>query len=114
MASTKTPYDPYIPYDSPDAPVGGSSKTAAVQQELDETVVIMRDNINKVMDRGSHINDLRDKTDNLVVSAQGFRHNANKARKAMWWKDMKMRLCLIAGVIILLIVIIVPLVIHFS
>jgi vesicle-associated membrane protein 4 len=26
----------------------------------------------------------------------------------MWWKDMKMRMCLIAGIIILLIVIIVP------
>jgi vesicle-associated membrane protein 4 len=26
----------------------------------------------------------------------------------MWWKDMKMRMCIIVGVIILLIVIIVP------
>ena len=26
----------------------------------------------------------------------------------MWWKDMKMRMCLIIGIIILLIVIIVP------
>jgi hypothetical protein len=26
----------------------------------------------------------------------------------MWWKDMKMRMCLIVGIIILLIVIIVP------
>jgi vesicle-associated membrane protein 4 len=26
----------------------------------------------------------------------------------MWWKDMKMRMCLIAGVIILILVIVVP------
>jgi vesicle-associated membrane protein 4 len=29
-------------------------------------------------------------------------------RKQMWWKDMKMRICIIVGIIILLIVIIVP------
>jgi vesicle-associated membrane protein 4 len=44
--------------------------------------------------------------DNLAVSAQGFRRGANRVRKQMWWKDMKMRLCLIGGVIILLVVII--------
>lgn len=30
-------------------------------------------------------------TDNLAVSAQGFRRGANRVRKQMWWKDMKMR-----------------------
>lgn len=68
----------------------------------------MRDNINKVSQRGERLDALQDKTDNLAVSAQGFRRGANRVRKQMWWKDMKMRMCLIAGVIILLIVIIVP------
>jgi hypothetical protein len=44
--------------------------------------------------------------DNLAVSAQGFRRGANRVRKQMWWKDMKMRLCLIGGVVILLVIII--------
>ena len=44
--------------------------------------------------------------DTLAVSAQGFRRGANRVRKQMWWKDMKMRLCLIGGVIILLVIII--------
>jgi vesicle-associated membrane protein 4 len=68
----------------------------------------MRENINKVSQRGERLDSLQDKTDNLAVSAQGFRRGANRVRKQMWWKDMKMRMCLIAGVIILLIVIIVP------
>lgn len=29
-------------------------------------------------------------------------------RKQMWWKDMKMRMCIIIGIILLLVVIIVP------
>lgn len=68
----------------------------------------MRDNINKVSQRGERLDALQDKTDNLAVSAQGFRRGANRVRKQMWWKDMKMRMCLIVGIIILLVIIIVP------
>ncbi|RAK75271.1 SNAP receptor SNC2 [Aspergillus fijiensis CBS 313.89] len=68
----------------------------------------MRSNIFKVSERGERLDSLQDKTDNLAVSAQGFRRGANRVRKQMWWKDMKMRVCLIICVIILLVVIIVP------
>jgi vesicle-associated membrane protein 4 len=81
--------------------------TDCVAQEIDSTVGIMRDNINKVSERGERLDSLQDKTDNLAVSAQGFRRGANRVRKQMWWKDMKMRMCIIAAVIILLLVVIV-------
>lgn len=68
----------------------------------------MRENINKVSQRGERLDSLQDKTDNLAVSAQGFRRGANRVRKDMWWKDMKMRVCLVIVVIILLVVIITP------
>jgi vesicle-associated membrane protein 4 len=68
----------------------------------------MQKNIEEVGRRGENIDNLRDKTDTLATSAQGFRRGANRVRKQMWWKDMKMRMCLIVGIIILLIVIIVP------
>lgn len=68
----------------------------------------MRENINKVSQRGERLDALQDKTDNLAVSAQGFRRGANRVRKQMWWKDMKMRMCIIIGIIILLVIIIVP------
>ena len=67
----------------------------------------MRDNINKVSERGERLDSLQDKTDNLATSAQGFRRGANRFRKQMWWKDMKMRMCIIAGVIILIVIVIV-------
>lgn len=68
----------------------------------------MRDNISKVSQRGERLDALQDKTDNLAVSAQGFRRGANRVRKQMWWKDMKMRVCIIVGIIILLLIIIIP------
>lgn len=83
-------------------------------QQIDDTVGIMRDNINKVAERGERLDSIENKTDNLAISAQGFRRGANRVRKDMWWKDMKMRMCLILGVIIVLIVIIVPIAVHFS
>jgi len=71
----------------------------------------MRTNITKTADRGAKLDELQNKTDNLADSALGFRRGANRVRKQMWWKDMKMRLCLILGVIVLLAVIIVPIVV---
>ena len=68
----------------------------------------MRENINKVSQRGERLDSLQDKTDNLAVSAQGFRRGANRVRKQMWWKDMKMRMCIIIGLIILIVIIVVP------
>ncbi|OLL24067.1 Protein ARG5,6, mitochondrial [Neolecta irregularis DAH-3] len=105
------PYDPYVPSREA-ANVSSNSRTAIIQKEIDETVGVMRDNINKVADRGERLDNLQDKTNNLAVSAQGFKRGANRVRKQMWWKDMKMRLCIAGGIIILLIVIIVPSVIH--
>ncbi|KAG5437723.1 hypothetical protein PCANB_000436 [Pneumocystis canis] len=86
----------------------GNSKTAAIQAQIDDTVCVMKDNISKVAQRGELLNSLQDKTESLAVSAQGFRRGANRVRKQMWWKDVKMHICLIVGIIILLTIIIVP------
>ncbi|KAJ5368061.1 Synaptobrevin, partial [Penicillium cataractarum] len=112
--SSEAPYDPYIPAGSSGAAGGasaqqnGNQRTAALQAQIDDTVGVMRENINKVSQRGERLDSLQDKTDNLAVSAQGFRRGANRVRKQMWWKDMKMRVCLAICVIVLLVVIIVP------
>jgi len=114
MADSREPqYDPYIPSGGAPAAGGagaqqGNQRTAALQAQIDDTVGVMRENINKVSQRGERLDSLQDKTDNLAVSAQGFRRGANRVRKQMWWKDMKMRMCLIIGIIILLVIIIVP------
>lgn len=113
---SEQPYDPYIPSGSHGAAggttgtttQGGDPKTQQVSREIDDTIRAMRSNIIGVSERGERLDALQDKTDNLAVSAQGFRRGANRVRKQMWWKDMKMRVCLIICIIILLVVIIVP------
>ncbi|GAA5959274.1 hypothetical protein JCM21900_003911, partial [Sporobolomyces salmonicolor] len=113
------PYDPYIPGSNPNQPGGGpgpssgakNNKTAAIQQQIDDTVGIMRENITKVAERGERLDALQDKTDTLAQSAQGFRKGANRVRKKMWWKDMKMRILIAIAIAVLVIVIVVPIVV---
>ncbi|KAK7756525.1 Vesicle membrane receptor protein (v-SNARE) [Diatrype stigma] len=109
-ATQEAPYDPYIPSGQTAPQQGGNARTQALQAQIDDTVGVMRENINKVSQRGERLDALQDKTDNLAVSAQGFRRGANRVRKQMWWKDMKMRMCLIIGIIILILIIVVPIV----
>lgn len=62
------PYDPYLPRGgSSSNPTGaprpgGNAKTAAIQAQIDDTVDIMKSNINKVAERGERLDDLQDKT----------------------------------------------------
>jgi vesicle-associated membrane protein 4 len=87
---------------------GGLSLMEETKQEIDGAVHQMRNNIQAVGQRGERLDALQDKTDNLATQANGFRRGANRVRKQMWWKDMKMRMCIIIGIILLLVVIIVP------
>jgi len=112
------PYDPYLPRNgsSSGAPAGapgpsqGNPKTAAIQAQIDDTVGIMKNNIAKVAERGERLDSLQDKTENLAVSAQGFRRGANRVRKNMWWKDMKMRIIIGVSIAVILVIIIVSVV----
>ena len=68
----------------------------------------MKKNLESVAQRGEHIDQLQDKSENLNQSAQGFRRGANRVRKQMWWKNVKMRIWILVGIIILLLIIIIP------
>ncbi|KAG6908321.1 hypothetical protein DXG01_005297 [Tephrocybe rancida] len=75
---------------------------AVVQAELAETVSIMRENIQSLSERGERLENLESRTETLVVAARGFRRSSNKVRKAMWWKDMKMRFIIALAVSVVL------------
>lgn len=103
-------YDPPYGNNQQGGP-GGQARTAQIQAQIDDTIDIMRENITKTTERGANLQQLQNKTSDLADSATSFRRGANRVRKQMWWKDMKMRMCLIVGIIVLLAVIIVPIVV---
>lgn len=59
-----------------------------LQAEIEATIPIMRDNIHRVSQRGARLDSLNDKTDNLAVSAQGFRRAANQQRTSGLWDSV--------------------------
>jgi hypothetical protein len=63
---------------------GGHAATAE-QDQINDVVRVMRENIEKVSQRGERLDELQDKTDNLGISAQGFRRSAYRARKQQGW-----------------------------
>ncbi|OAR03032.1 hypothetical protein LLEC1_04050 [Akanthomyces lecanii] len=114
MSAQESPYDPYIPSGQTGTQQAGGAGAnsrrdySGLQNQIEETKEHMKKNVQAVSQRGERLDALQDKTDNLAVSAQGFRRGANRVRKQMWWKDMKMRMCIIIGVIVLLAIIIIP------
>ncbi|KAG0049202.1 hypothetical protein BGZ83_005978 [Gryganskiella cystojenkinii] len=100
---TNTPYDPHTGSAS-------SSKTAQLQQQVNDVVGIMQQNIDSVRDRGEKLDTLQNKTTDLEMGAVQFRKGASGVRRQMWMKNMKWRIIIALGVILLLVIIIVPIV----
>ncbi|KFY93543.1 hypothetical protein V498_04356 [Pseudogymnoascus sp. VKM F-4517 (FW-2822)] len=111
------PYDPYQPSGNASSAKGGPRAhvdTEQLQQEIDGATAKMQHNVDKLAQRGENLSALQDKTDNLAVSAQGFNQGANRVRQKMWRSNMKWKIAVIIGIIILLCIIIIPVVTHFK
>lgn len=74
----------------------------------------MRQNILRMDQRGQNLDVIESKADDLERNARNFQTQSSSVRKRMWRKDMKMRMCLILGVVIILLVIIIPIATHFT
>ncbi|GME87514.1 hypothetical protein B5S28_g2522 [[Candida] boidinii] len=126
--SGATAYDPYDPFSNGGAAAtsGGASEVNQetnkqnnnnlhnLQNTLQETAGIMRNNIEAINQRGEMLEDIDTRANDLSNNAKLFNRSANKVRKDMWKKNLKLKLCLVLIIVIILIVIIVPIAIHFS
>lgn len=95
-AHRSEPYDPYLPRGGASSGAGGSTgggqnKTAAIQQQIDDTVGIMRENITKVAERGERLDSLQDKTGESALSSHSSSCCARAAEEdlcgAVWVGD---------------------------
>lgn len=84
------------------------SKIEQTQDELEEVKVVMRDNIEKVMERDVKISDLEDRSEQLKDGASRFHITSRKLRRQMWWQDKKMTCFFILVILLVLIIVIVP------
>eukprot|EP00775_Hariotina_reticulata_P008410 gene8410-8594_t len=61
-----------------------------VRGEITQVKDIMIENIEKVLDRGERLDLLVDKTAHLQGEAFAFRREAKRARRVMWWQNVRM------------------------
>ncbi|CAH8264563.1 unnamed protein product [Arabidopsis lyrata] len=82
------------------------SNLAKVKAQVSEVKSAMMENIEKVLDRGVKCDFLVDKTENLRTEAQDFRTQGTQMRRKMWFKNMKIKLIVVAIIIALILIII--------
>ncbi|XP_073685424.1 vesicle-associated membrane protein 8 [Garra rufa] len=78
------------------------TKLNQVQDQVNDVKVILKDNINKVLERGERLDDLIGKTDDLQATADSFQRTSTRVARKMWWRNTKMMI--IIGVVVLAVI----------
>ena len=76
-------------------------RMAQQQAQVDEVVGIMRNNVEKVLERDQKLNELDEKADALQDGASQFEKSAGKLKNKFWMENLKM--IIIGGLLGLLI-----------
>ncbi|XP_037049552.1 vesicle-associated membrane protein 3-like [Bradysia coprophila] len=104
--------------DSPNtsSPFSGNSSTEPnesqknlelTKNKVDEVVDIMRQNVQKIVDRGENLAEVDNRTEALRNSAMQFQSHSQKLQQKQWWANTKMKIALgVVGVILIIIIIV--------
>lgn len=81
-----------------------------VQTEVDELKGIMVENIDKIIERGLNLNDLKESCDNLEVQAGQFKLTSKKVKRKMFLKNKKYLLLIVLSISVLICILVIVLV----
>ncbi|XP_076629606.1 vesicle-associated membrane protein 4 isoform X1 [Colletes latitarsis] len=82
-------------------------KMDSVRLQIQEVTDVMRDNVQKVIERGERLEDLQEASDRLNVTGGEFRAAAKRAQQRAWLQNFKTRIILIAVTVTVVVCIIV-------
>lgn len=77
----------------------------ATRAQVNEVQNIMKNNVDKIMEREGKLSDLEGRADQLQAGTEQFHRAAVKIKRKKFWENMKMKI--IIGVIIAVIIIII-------
>ncbi|KAK7094873.1 vesicle-associated membrane protein 4-like [Littorina saxatilis] len=92
----------------------GDPKMSHLRGQVDEVVGIMKDNVNRVAERGDRLEDLQSASDSLVNNADMFRSRSKSLHHNMWWKNCRMRILIAIVILVLVLIVIIPIIIHYK
>ena len=80
-------------------------KITEVQMEIDASKHTVRRAIDKTIQRGDKLDDLEDKAEQMRDQGEMFHRRAVDVRKAMWWKNCKVKSLLAFAILVALLII---------
>ncbi|XP_053980385.1 uncharacterized protein LOC128889345 isoform X2 [Hylaeus anthracinus] len=89
-------------------------KMDSVRLQIHEVTEVMRDNVQKVMERGERLEDLQEASDRLSMVGGEFRAAAKRAQQRAWLQNFKTRIILVAITVTVVVCIIVSIVVKYS
>lgn len=81
------------------------NKISDTQQQVDTVVDIMKNNIEKILDRDEKLTDLENRTDELRYKASRFEKVSTKLKHKMCCKNIRFIIILASGFLILILII---------
>ena len=67
-------------------------RAIGVQRQVDDVKGIMSDSISEMLATRENLEVLEDKTENLRSEAAGFQRKAGALKRALWWRNMKIKI----------------------
>ncbi|CAF3946370.1 unnamed protein product, partial [Adineta steineri] len=95
-----------IRVDSQNTRSTGGENVKALHGQVQEVVGVMKQNIDKLLDRDVALNNLVTRADDLQTSATTYNQTTKQLRNKFWWKNAKTNVC-IAGIVVTVLIIII-------
>ena len=83
---------------------------SAVRDQVSEVTGIMRQNVEKIVDRGANLSQLEEQSEHLASTSDDFYISSRQIQRRMYIRDLKMKIALAAVILILMLIIILPIV----
>eukprot|EP00731_Ephydatia_muelleri_P014425 Em0008g145a len=77
-------------------------KVGVLRNQVDEVKGVMRQNIEKVAQRGEKLEDLGERAENLSHDANNFQRSAVRLKRKLWWQNVKLWIILIIVILVIL------------
>ncbi|XP_014213108.1 synaptobrevin homolog 2-like [Copidosoma floridanum] len=89
-------------------------KISSVKIQIKEVTNTMRDNVQKMLERGERLEDLQVASDRLNLAGSDFREAAKKAQRRAWMQNMRLRIIITMITVAVILCILVPIIIAYS
>ncbi|KAL5491955.1 hypothetical protein EMCRGX_G017335 [Ephydatia muelleri] len=81
-------------------------KVGVLRNQVDEVKGVMRQNIEKVMQREEKLQDLGERAEILSHDANNFQRSAVKVRNKLWWQNKKLWIILISIIVLIILLVV--------